>query len=98
MLRKIREKIHDRQYVVTTHADEEADDDSLTVYDIEHVVLTGEITERQRDPETNEWKYRILGRTLEDEQAVVVAKIGPIGKLVIITVFRCKDETQADDV
>ena len=92
MLRKLREKIHTRQYVVTTHADDEVHEDCLTVYDVEHVILTGEIVERQRDPMTNEWKYCIIGRTLGDEKAQVVAKIGLTGKLVVITVFRCKDE------
>ena len=87
-LKKIREKVFNRQYVVTTHADDEMHDDSMSVYDIEHVMLTGEIVERQRDEVTGEWKYRIIGKTLGQQDAQVVVKLGPTDKLVIITVFK----------
>jgi hypothetical protein len=87
-LRKIREKVFNRQYVVTIHADDEMHDDSLSVYDIEHVMLTGEIVERQRDEVTGELKYCIIGKTLGEQDAQVVVKLGPTDKLVIITVFK----------
>lgn len=88
LLRKIREKVHTAQYIVTDHADDEMQEDCLTVYDVERVILTGEIVERQRDEVTGEWKYCIIGSTFEEDRAQVVAKIGPTGKLVIITVFK----------
>jgi len=34
ILRRMREKIRTQQYVVTLHADEEMDDDNLTIYDV----------------------------------------------------------------
>ncbi len=34
---------------MTLHAEEEMADDSMTIFDIEHVILTGVIIERQRD-------------------------------------------------
>jgi len=37
------------------------DDDGLSVFDLESVVLTGDIVERQRDRETREQKYVIRG-------------------------------------
>jgi hypothetical protein len=49
---------------MTTHADEEADEDGLTILDIESAVPTGSVVERQRDRETREWKYVIKGETL----------------------------------
>jgi hypothetical protein len=49
--------------VLTTHADEEADEDGLTIFDIESAILTGSVVERQRDSETREWKYVIKGET-----------------------------------
>lgn len=49
ILRRMREKIRTRQYVMTLHADEEMDNDNLTIYDMEHGILTGEIIERERD-------------------------------------------------
>ena len=72
---------------MTLHAEEEMADDSMTIFDIEHVILTGVIIERQRDNISCEWKYLIEGNTIQANIATVVAKISITGKLVIITVF-----------
>jgi len=72
---------------MTLHAEEEMDDDGLTIFDIEHGILTGEILERQKDEKTVEWKYRIRGETFEKNNVEIVAKIGFSGKLIIITVY-----------
>lgn len=87
ILKRFREKIQARQYVMTVHAEEEMSDDGFTVHDVEHVILTGKILERQRDSTTSEWKYRIRGRTVDDDLLEVLAKEGPTGKVVIITVY-----------
>lgn len=83
----MRERIRKSQYVMTLHAEEEMNDDQLSIYDIESVILTGEILERQKDSMTAEWKYRIKGRTIKEVDAELIAKISPTGKLVIITVY-----------
>jgi hypothetical protein len=44
---------------MTQHARKEMIDDDLSIYDVEHGLLTGKILERQRDTTTAEWKYRI---------------------------------------
>ena len=54
---------------------------------MERVILTGEIVERQKDKETGEWKYRVRGLKLKEMDAVVATKLGPTGKMVILTVF-----------
>ena len=82
-----REKIRTRQYIVTVHADEEMDADELSIFDVENCILTGEITERQRDINTGEWKYVIAGKSIDNSKMKVVGKESPTGKLVIITVF-----------
>jgi hypothetical protein len=46
---RIRELIRSLQHVVTLHASEELEDDNLTILDLESIILTGQITERQRD-------------------------------------------------
>ena len=46
---------------MTTHAEEEMDNDGLTIFDVEGVILTGEIIERQRDRKTRELKYLVRG-------------------------------------
>lgn len=87
-LKEIQEKIRTRQYVMTLHAEEEMEDDGLTVFDIERCILTGDVIERQKDRSTGEWKYLIRGKTLEASEMVVAAKISVTGKAVIITVYR----------
>ena len=87
ILKQMREKIRARQYVMTIHAEEEMTDDNLSIFDVERVVLTGSIVERQKDQDTAEWKYLVEGETIADNLAVVVAKISITGKLVIITVY-----------
>lgn len=89
---KMRSKIRALDYVMTIHAEEEMENDSLSILDIESAVLNGEIFERQRDQGTSEWKYLVAGKTLDDEHLTVVAKLGPSRKLFIITVYREEDE------
>ena len=87
ILRSMRERIRTRRYVMTVHAEEEMNDDGLTIYDIERSILTGEILERQRDGITEEWKYRVRGKTVDAREVEVITKLSPTGKLVIITVY-----------
>jgi len=88
MLTRMRDKIRARQYVMTLHAEEEMDEDGLSIYDVESVILTGEIIEQQRDRKSRERKYLVRGQTVEGEQfAVVVSKFGPTGKLIILTIY-----------
>src|SRR5437667_4673400 len=60
------------RYVMTLHGHEEMEAYGLTVYDVEHVILTGRIVERQRDRSRKEWKYLVEGETLQGDAAVVV--------------------------
>lgn len=87
ILKRMREKIRTRQYVMTLHGEEEMNDDGLTIFDVERGVLTGQIIERQKDHQTGEWKYLIQGKTISDDDVVVVSKLSPTEKLVIITVY-----------
>ncbi len=80
--------IRKNRYVVTFHADEEMDDDELSIFDVERAVLTGVITERQKDIETTEWKYIVRGQTIEGSTIEVVAKLASTNKMVVITVYR----------
>jgi len=87
ILFQIRECVHNRRYVMTLHAEEEMDEDGLSIYDVEHCLLTGQIEERQKDNKTGEWKYRISGESIGGKIVEVVVKFGPTGKLAIITVY-----------
>ena len=87
IVKRMRELVRRRRYVITTHADEEADEDGLSVLDLESVILTGAVVERQRDRETGEWKYIVRGQTLDGRAAFVVAEFGLLGSLYILTVY-----------
>lgn len=88
ILNQLREKVRTRQYVMTVHAEDEMEEDGLTIFDVESVILSGKIIERQKDQNTGEWKYLLRGETLAGESAITVTKISPTGKLVFVTVFR----------
>ena len=84
---RIRECVRLLNYVVSIHAAEEIDDDNLTILDLENIILTGEIIKRQRDRKTGEVKCIVRGLTLGELPAETVVKIGPTGKLVVITAY-----------
>jgi hypothetical protein len=83
---RIRDLVRSLNYVVSLHAAEELEDDNLTILDLENIILTGRIVERQKDRQTHETKVVIRGRTLDSREAEAVAKVGPTGALYIITV------------
>jgi hypothetical protein len=88
ILKRMRELIRTRHYVMTVHAEDEMSADGLGIYDLESVVLSGQIRERQKDRTSLEWKYLIKGKSLAGQSITVVVKIGPTDKLVFITVYR----------
>ena len=88
ILKRMRELIRTRQYVMTLHAEDEMNSDGLGLDDLESAVLGGQIGERQKDRMSSEWKYLIKGTSLAGRNVTVVVKIGPTDKLVFITVYR----------
>ena len=76
-----------KNYVVSIHAAEELEDDNLTIIDLESIVLTGQVVERQRDLKTEEGKYIVNGKTPNGREAETVVKIGFMGALIFITVY-----------
>ena len=84
----MRNLVRDGRYVMTTHADEEADADDFTVFDFEGAILTGQIVERQKEPESGEWKYVISGEAVDGRAMAVVAKFGSSAQMLyILTVY-----------
>ena len=89
IITQFRQLIRALNYVVSTHAAEELDDDNLTILDLENIILTGQVIERQRDAQTREIKCVVSGITLDGVAAETVVKIGFSGKLVVITAYLC---------
>ena len=86
-IRQLRDLVRKLDYVVSTHAAEELEDDDLSIFDLESIILTGRIADRQRDVHTNEIKYLVSGVTLGGRRAQTVVKAGVSRKLVVITVY-----------
>jgi hypothetical protein len=86
-LPRFRDLVRQHRYVVSSHAAEELEDDELDILDLESIVLTGEIVERQTDHRTGEAKYVIRGITLANSAGCVVARFDSVGRAVIITVY-----------
>lgn len=83
ILSRIRSAVLRGNYYFTLHAEEEMEIDDLTPYDVETIVLSGNIVRRQKD--RFEYKYVIEGRTTAQDVATIVAKIA--NGAVVITVF-----------
>ena len=94
VLRRMRELVRDSEYVMTVHGQEAMEDDELTIFDVERCFLTGRISERQRDHNTGEWKYVVHGEAVAGDSMATVTKIGPSGRLVIVTVYLRGGEAQ----
>ena len=84
---RIRVLVRSLNYVVSIHAAEELEDDNLTILDLENIILTGRIVERQKDRETREPKIVIQGRTLDGREAEAIVKVSLTGILYFITVY-----------
>jgi hypothetical protein len=87
-LKRFRLLIRKRQYILTIHALEEMGEDDILDEDIENAILTGQIVERQIDRATRERKYVLTGTDCAGEPVNVLLKMGPTGKVVVITVYR----------
>ena len=65
----------------------EMEDEGFTIFDLENIILTGTIVERQKDQKTDETKIVIRGLALDGREAETVVKVGLSGILYIITVY-----------
>jgi hypothetical protein len=88
-IRRFRYLVRTFNYAVSKHAAEELEDDNLSILDLETTILTGKITERQRDSQTRELKYVVAGLTLDGSRAEAVVKVGVTGSLIVITAYLC---------
>ena len=87
-LHRFRWSIRTQAYVLRSHALDKMESKGLSVLDVESVVLTGTIVERQRDSLTDEWKSVIEGWAPDGLPVTVVAKRDALARMVILTVFR----------
>ena len=85
-LSRIRQKVVDRDYYLSSHAEEEMADDRLERRDIENAILRGKVDKRMtRDMRGT--RYRIAGPAEDGRLVHVVCRFKEVGGLIIITVY-----------
>lgn len=87
VLTKMCEAVEAGQLVLTEHAVDEMIADNLFQFDLEHCILTGDITATHWDEDFREWKYVIEGESTDGEVLAVVARFGSHHNVVVITTF-----------
>jgi len=85
-IQKIRQKIIEREYYLSSHAEEEMADDKLEREDIEHSVLQGKI-EKKLTEDIRGTRYRIEGFSEDGRPIHLICRLKDDGCLVIITVY-----------
>lgn len=86
IIRKIRQKILNRDYYLSSHAEDEMLNDDLERHDVERVVLTGKIN-RKLVGDIRGTRYRIEGSTKYGRKVRVICRYREDGSLIIITVY-----------
>jgi uncharacterized protein DUF4258 len=93
ILRRLRQRILDRDYYLSSHAEEEMLNDDLERADIESAILKGQIEKRlTRDPRGP--RYRIEGPSLDDRIVHVVCRFDEEDSLRIITVYALREDEE----
>jgi len=85
-IQSIRQKIIDRNYYLSSHAEEEMVDDNLDRYDIEHAILKGRI-EKKLSEDIRGIRYRIEGPAKDGRLIHVICRFKEDLNLIIITVY-----------
>jgi hypothetical protein len=85
-LRKIRQRVIDRDYFISSHAEEEMLDDVLERKDIENAILKGRI-EKQLTYDSWGTRYRIEGPAQDGRLIHVICPFREESSLLIITVY-----------
>lgn len=85
-IQRIRQKVIDKDYYLSDHAEEEMLDDDLERSDIEHAILKGRI-EKKLTEDIRGTRYRIEGPAVDGRAIHVVCRFKEYGNLIVITAY-----------
>ncbi len=85
-LQRIRQKVIDRQYYLSSHAEDEMLDDELERIDIENAILKGRIQKKLTE-DIRGTRYRVEGPASDGRLVHVLCQFKEDANLVIITVY-----------
>jgi len=85
-IQRIRQKVVDKDYYLSSHAEDEMLDDNLERSDVENAILNGRI-EKKLTEDVRGTRYRIEGPAKDGRLIRTVCRFKEAGNLVIITVY-----------
>ncbi|MGR3319786.1 MAG: DUF4258 domain-containing protein [Candidatus Anammoxibacter sp.] len=85
-IQRIRQKVIDKDYYLSAHAEDEMHDDDLERSDIENAILKGKI-EKKLTEDYRGARYRIEDPAMDNRQIHVVCRLKEDGVLIIITAY-----------
>ena len=86
ILQQLKQKVLDRDYYLTSHAEEEMWADGLERLDVENALLKGSV-EKKLTQDPRGVRYRIEGPALDDRAIHVVCRLDQENRLRIVTVY-----------
>jgi hypothetical protein len=85
-LQRIRQKIIDRSYYLSSHAEDEMLDEQLERFDVEHAILKGNI-DKKLTRDVRGTRYRIEGPARDGRMLQVVCRFREDSNLIIVTAY-----------
>lgn len=85
-IQRIRQKIIDKDYYLSSHAEDEMLDEGLERDDIENAILRGRI-QKKLTRDIRGTRYRIEGPAKDGRQLHVICRFREDGNLIIITAY-----------
>lgn len=86
VLQRIRQRISQKDYYLSSHAEEEMWADGLERTDVEHAILNGSI-EKKLTRDFRGTRYRIEGPAVDGRLVHVVCRFNMAGELLVVTVY-----------
>ena len=90
-IQRIRQKIIDRDYYLSSHAEDEMLDDGLERGDVENAILKGRI-QKKLSEDARGIRYRVEGPTKDGRLIHVVCRFLQDGDLIVVTVYGLTEE------
>ena len=91
-LQAIRQKVIEREYYLSSHAEDEMIDDNLERADIENAILRGRI-EKKLTQDIRGTRYKIEGPSKDGRTIHVICRFKEDGSLIIITGYALSEGT-----
>ena len=86
VIQRIRQRIRDRDYYLSSHAEEEMAEDGFERSDVEHAIFRG-FVEKKLTRDHRGTRYRIEGPANDGRLMHVLCRFPETGSLIVVTVY-----------